>query len=237
MSKKLKNTFKISLGLVLIALSACFIYSSLQHISWLENSSKEDRTRYFLQEKFNDDWKHVLPSIVFEFNVESGRNKLITKQFEISAQVENKKDDFHTFNTSDKNELSKLIFFDILVTQNLEASTVIEKQQAIYMHQLPLDINNEIFEIQFSNHEYQINQKMEQKLGIPTINVVQKVTLSQEEYQSLLKQMTSNELATKKILRNITILICFLVLASYLYLIVIRPVASNRRSKNQKKSL
>ncbi|MCV43232.1 hypothetical protein DX143_05825 [Listeria monocytogenes] len=222
MNNKLKFILKTLLGMFLLSLSMYLFFSSIQQISWLENSSMEDRTRYFLQRKFNDDWKDISPNLAFDFNVESGRNKLMTEHFDISAQVENRKDDLHTFKTKKKSDLSKLITFDIEVNKNVKASTKTEKNQPIYIHPVPVKENNEIYTLQFSNNMYQPNQKMEKGLGIRSSEVVDSVISSQKKYQILLEQITTKELSSKKLTKNIILLLSILVLGAYVYLIIIK---------------
>ncbi|ELY8694394.1 hypothetical protein SOU83_001040 [Listeria monocytogenes] len=222
MNNKLKFILKTLLGVFLLSLLMYLFFSSIQQISWLENSSVEDRTRYFLQRKFNDDWKDISPNLAFDFNVESGRNKLMTEHFDISAQVENRKDDLHTFKTKKKSEFSKLITFDIEVNKNVKASTKIEKKQTVYIHPLPVKENNEIYTLQFSNNMYQPNRKMEKGLDIRSSDVVDSVISSQKKYQILLEQITTKELSSKKLTKNIILLLSVLVLGAYVYLIIIK---------------
>ncbi|MBC2184600.1 hypothetical protein HCB28_00240 [Listeria sp. FSL L7-0253] len=229
MNNKVKYILKILLGVLMLCLFKGLFLNSIQQISWLKNSSIEDRTRYFLQEKFNDDWKDISPNLAFDFNVESGRNKLMSEHFEISAQVENRKDDLHTFNSKKKSEFSKLIIFDIKVNKNVKASTKLEKSQTIYVNQLPLKENKEIYTLQFSNDMYQPDRKMEQALGMQSSDAVDSVTSSQAKYQILLEQITTKELSNKKLTKNMILLLSVFVLGAYVYLIIIKPVINNKK--------
>ncbi|HHQ1117203.1 TPA: hypothetical protein ACSK9Y_002816, partial [Listeria innocua] len=106
--------------------------------------------------------------------------------------------------------------------KNVKASTKIEKKQTVYIHPLPVKENNEIYTLQFSNNMYQPNRKMEKGLDIRSSDVVDSVISSQKKYQLLLEQITTKELSSKKLTKNIILLLSILVLGAYAYLIIIK---------------
>ncbi|HDA9681691.1 TPA: hypothetical protein O5674_001042 [Listeria innocua] len=63
---------------------------------------------------------------------------------------------------------------------------------------------------------------MEKGLDIRSSDVVDSVISSQKKYQLLLEQITTKELSSKKLTKNIILLLSILVLGAYAYLIIIK---------------
>ncbi|EDO0810944.1 hypothetical protein FVB69_11055 [Listeria monocytogenes] len=63
---------------------------------------------------------------------------------------------------------------------------------------------------------------MEKGLDIRSSDVVDSVISSQKKYQILLEQITTKELSSKKLTKNIILLLSILVLGAYVYLIIIK---------------
>ncbi|HHQ1259459.1 TPA: hypothetical protein ACSLAV_002881, partial [Listeria innocua] len=59
-------------------------------------------------------------------------------------------------------------------------------------------------------------------LDIRSSDVVDSVISSQKKYQLLLEQITTKELSSKKLTKNIILLLGILVLGAYAYLIIIK---------------
>ncbi|WP_239256292.1 hypothetical protein [Listeria ilorinensis] len=220
MSKKWILVLKIGIGLVLSVGCIGLIIYLTQNINRLENASIEDRTQYLFQRKFDDEWEKISPDIEMDFDVKSGRNHLITDQFEISAQVRNLNDAYYTFSTKPFDELSKLISFDVFIKDNITAHTNIKKNEPIYIH---LSDSKQRIELQRVNGEYQYNGKLENELGVTVTDIVTKVVNAQDDYNSWLTQMTKNEISFKILMRNIVILVGCIILIAYLFIAIIRP--------------
>ncbi|EAC9077258.1 hypothetical protein KV69_01700 [Listeria monocytogenes] len=220
MNKKRIIAFKLVVGLVLFVGCIWLIVSLIQNINWFENASIEDRSRYFLQRKYDDNWKKIASDIELDFDVQSGSNHLKTNQFEISAQVRNLNDAYYTFTTKPFDELSKLVSFEVFIKDNLTAHTSVKKNEPIYIH---LSNSKERFELKFVNGEYQYNENSENNLDVTVTDVAAKVVNAREEYSSWLNQMTKNEISLKRMIRNIVILASCIILVGYLFLAIIRP--------------
>ncbi|MBC1570869.1 hypothetical protein LAX75_05355 [Listeria cossartiae] len=231
MNKKRIIAFKLVVGLVLFVGCIWLIVSLIQNINWVENASMEDRTRYFLQRKYDDDWEKFASDIELDFDVQSGSNHLITSQFEISAQVRNLNDAYYTFTTKPFDELSKLVSFDVFIKDNITAHTSIKKNEPIYIY---LSNSKERFELQRVNGKYQYKGNLENKLDFTVTDVAAKVVNAQEEYNSWLIQMTKNEISLKSRMRNIVILASCIILVGYLFLVIIRPVRKKKHIDNTK---
>ncbi|WP_088825628.1 hypothetical protein [Listeria goaensis] len=234
MKRKNRLGIKIFCWIFLIGVVVWILSIPVRNILWLEHATEKERTQYFLQTKFNDEWREIDSQISFEFNVESGRNKLTTKQFSLSAQVENKKDDFHTFRTKNFEDLSKLIPFTVSLENNLVARTTIEPLNVIYVSVPIIDGSEEIYEISAVGGKYVTNEKMEQSLDIETSHVVQQVRNGQESYKSLLTKITENWLARTRLITYVLVIIGIILNTAFYYFFFHSKNKKDKSNSNSK---
>ncbi|WP_088840837.1 hypothetical protein [Listeria sp. ILCC797] len=227
-----KKVMLLSLvSLIFLFMLGLFNYSSIKHSYWLEHAGAKERTHYFLQLKYDKDWKKLNPNITFNFDSLFGRNELSLNDYSIDAWVEPERYDRKVTKVNWDTD----VFFHVLLNNGYDASVPWENTGNIYIRKIEKNEgendNDTVYEIPFREKNGKANPELENAVGLSTKSITRKVNDAYSQHIGYLNKMTQVELKESLTKRNVRLIISSVLILLYIFIVfrTCRKINQNKK--------